>query len=117
MNDDDFFPTYSVFDVTLFPHTDSQLSVISDIQVNTMWNCIFLIKCVVEFEMSCSYPPACQVLLSGCSLATHAVYLIYEYHRTLILFPCVLEQFPYQPERERMEQLYPQSEVMDKEHI
>ena len=49
------------------------------------------------FVICCSYPPPCQVLLLGRSLATDAVNLIYEYHRTLALLPCVVKQFPYQP--------------------
>lgn len=64
------------------PHIPEDSTLRSHGHVNLKYN---------RFEVSCSYPPACQVLLSGCSLATDAVNLVYEYHRTLSLVSCIFK--------------------------
>jgi hypothetical protein len=82
---------------------------------------IFMVSHIPQFEICCSYPPACQVLFFGCSLATDAVNLIYEYHRTLAFLLRVVKQFPYQSAtaeqciiKRRLECLHPRTKVMDK---
>jgi hypothetical protein len=80
-----------------------------------------MVSHIPQFEIGCSYSPACQVLLFGCSLTTDAVNLIYEYHRTLAFLSCVVEQFPYQPATAEqcvmkwtLERVHPQLKVMNK---